>query len=526
MTLAPADKLPSVDSITREINFTSVSALQKFDRNEYGGCERRWWFRYVERLPEEKTPQQEVGVLGHSQIEHYLPTGEDVLGPVARAGIGLLPPPGPDILVEWGLNDQKKPKSVLGDDRPFYTPGESLLRADGVPLIGFMDWFHARGDYVSPEKSLLKDPPNTVEIGDNKFNSSFGYTKTADELPDTTQMSGYGDFARVKVPNLEFVRLSHVVFQTRGAHDARKTTVLVPLEKIARAWEKRGHAVARKMRDIATIRREADVPANTESCRSFGRPCSFRQFCSAFLQQRPIDILKKSSFLKSTPNQEANKMSALQDKVRAMSGVPAVPSPGGTPINGATPWIPQAAAPAPALPPAPAAALTAKDAVNGATYRFSTGAEGMFLSAQDVGGGQVGYSFLLVTNGVAGGQPFQVAATEPVVLTKAAATPAPPPQRKLTPIPPLPEVEASAPVQAPTAPAPAGPPLPTLPAKRGRRTKEEIAAANAAANTTAAADRDQQVFAAISTAREMFKAQFGVDGSPEQVQAIWQALLG
>nr|WP_323395778.1 hypothetical protein [Myxococcus guangdongensis] len=45
------------------------------------------------RLPEPTTEAQQVGTEGHAQLEHFLSTGEDVLGAFATAGAHLLPTP-------------------------------------------------------------------------------------------------------------------------------------------------------------------------------------------------------------------------------------------------------------------------------------------------------------------------------------------------------------------------------------------------------------------------------------------------
>lgn len=324
----------SVDSVTRELISTSVSAIAKFDPNEYGGCMRRWFFRYVEHLPEATTFQKEEGVNAHSQIEHFLETGEDVLGAVVAKGRHLLPAPGPDLLVEWGLNNKKRPPNKDGKQINFFPPGESLLRADGVPLIGFMDWVNPRGVTVTPEGVLVAEPPNTCEAGDNKTTSRLSLAKSPEDLIKTTQMSGYGEFLLQRNPSLEFIRLSHVVFQTGQSRAAKKVTALVRAEDVRGSWQKKGHDVVRQMREVARMKSEADVPANLQACGAFNKVCDFRHVCSAHSNISKRDRLKMG-LLKKT-------------------GTPAAPAAAAA-TNGAvtsnTPWLP----PAPGLAAAPAA---------------------------------------------------------------------------------------------------------------------------------------------------------------------------
>ena len=92
----------------------------------------------------EGIPQQQVGTEGHAQLEHFLSTGEDVLGTFARAGAHLLPTPGPDLLVEQPLD------------------GEPPLTAGGIPFTGFIDLVDAR--------RLASD--GVLRITDHKFTSN------------------------------------------------------------------------------------------------------------------------------------------------------------------------------------------------------------------------------------------------------------------------------------------------------------------------------------------------------------------
>ncbi len=452
-------KVPAVEPVICSLNYTSVSALQKLSHDEYGGCNTRWWLKYKKLQKEEQTGQQKVGIEGHSQVEHYLPTGEDVLGPIAAAGKYLLPQPGPDIRVEWGLNDRPRPPDVDVIVKPalldpqgrvlepavtekeqvnHYPLDQARLHADGLPLLGFMDWINPRGWYVSPEGVWTRDPANTIEVGDNKFIGNTDYAKKEAELKDSTQMSGYGRFLINVVPGLKYVRVSHNSFQTKNKKRAVKTTALMTVDEVRRVWERRGDAVVKHMRLVAKIEKEADVPANLNSCRAFGKLCDFTAQCSKFKKQSPIDLLKAQF----TPNGAQPKMASLSDKVRNLNGS------SGTPAAGGTPWIPDAAPVA--QPVAVQTQATAANAVSGQQYRFSTGAIGKFISAVDRGGGDIVFSFVQVgADGNAAGQPFFVAAAEPVTLVA-------PPAAALPPAPPAgpPAATATATVAAAAAPAP------------------------------------------------------------------------
>src|SRR5262245_20336800 len=83
-----------------KIRYLSVSSITAFDEKSFGGCERRWWYRYIAKVKEPPTKVQKLGTQVHAQIEHYLRTGEDVLGDLARSGARFLPRPGKDLYLE------------------------------------------------------------------------------------------------------------------------------------------------------------------------------------------------------------------------------------------------------------------------------------------------------------------------------------------------------------------------------------------------------------------------------------------
>lgn len=144
------------------LRYLSVSQLDKFDERVDGGCERRWWFRYVARKPEPERAPAKLGTQIHAQIEHYLKTGQDTLGPLARAGSRFIPRPGSDLLVEY-------PFGRLWEHAPagYHGPVVSLLSAGGVPFVGKVDLLHTRGFWLDDE-GVERLEPGVPEIVDWK----------------------------------------------------------------------------------------------------------------------------------------------------------------------------------------------------------------------------------------------------------------------------------------------------------------------------------------------------------------------
>jgi hypothetical protein len=235
------------------IRYLSVSQIQEFDESTTGGCPRKWFFNKVKRLPSKQTGAQALGEAVHSQNEHYLLTGQDVLGPIARAGKHLLPEPGPDLLVEHPLAEIEKDGTIK--------PGG--LEAAGVPLIGYID-------LVNPREKPL-------EVVDFKTTSKKAYIKTIDEMQKTVQMTGYARWAIIKYPDLEAVRLTHIYYLTRGSPYAERVSTVVDLTTVKHRWQNVEHIVHR-MKATAGVEDFHDVEPNFESCTVYGG-CPYRTQC-------------------------------------------------------------------------------------------------------------------------------------------------------------------------------------------------------------------------------------------------------
>ena len=284
-----------------ELLYTSPSALAKFDPEVEGGCPTRWWLRYVQGEKEPQTADQTDGVEGHSQLEFYARTGDDVLGPIARAGKHLVHPPGADALVEVPLK---------------------TLTADGLKVVGFVDRINLSGRYVNPDGGLIAEP-RTPEVIDYKFTKDLKYAKQGLELL-TTQMTAYAEEIRLQNPSVAGIRLSHVYFQKRK-RGALKSTKVFSSGQIESNWRIRGDAVVRQMRGVVGLAFEK-VPKQLSSCSTFGG-CPFRKTCfksplAQFRAMKGIDM----GLLEKLRGQQGNGTSA-PPPVQAATPLPQAPPP-------------------------------------------------------------------------------------------------------------------------------------------------------------------------------------------------------
>jgi hypothetical protein len=160
--------------------YVSPSSITKFDASQFGGCERRWYAKYVMGLEETTTAAQTSGKEEHSQLEHYLKTGDLTLGRIALSARRFIPLPGPGLLVEHSIE-------------PSLTVLSGALPAAGVPIIGYIDLLNLRGEYHDSVGVLRAESlPDTVEILDWKTTSNPRFAKSGRDLLDTVQMVTYG----------------------------------------------------------------------------------------------------------------------------------------------------------------------------------------------------------------------------------------------------------------------------------------------------------------------------------------------
>jgi len=298
-----------------QLRFLSVSAIEKFDEAQ-GGCERKWGFRYIDGIKEPESTALEVGNKVHKDLEHYLTTGEDVLGPIPRAGKHLIYDPGPGLLVEH---------ESLGE-----------LVVCGVPLYLKLDLENER-EYYLDGNGTRRSLEGAVEVNDWKTKGNLALAKTGRELLGTVQMPVYGKWAlerpRALPRRRDVVRLSHTYFGTRRRESA-KSTILATEQEIADRWGNIEGTVER-MIQAADVASGAELKPNWDGCRF----CPYQDRCPRDPMQALADIFGPTAA-----------DSAATGGEEAMSFDPTAF------LNGLKqPTAPQPAAPAPTPPAAPAA---------------------------------------------------------------------------------------------------------------------------------------------------------------------------
>lgn len=290
-----------------ELSRVSVSQIATFDATQDGGCPAKWWFDKVAGKPPPQFKAQTVGVEIHGQIEHYLKTGEDVLGPVARAGKHLIPARDERLKIEYEF--------------------KSYLSRAGVSILGYMDLVNPTGFHVD-EQGPHADPAGTVEVLDWKTTSNIDkWAKSGAALLRTIQMPVYGSVVAAMHPAAEHVRLSHVYFQTSGRASAEKRSTLVPLTTI----NDRLTTIEATVSEMKQVAREGDinkVPKNFNACSSYGG-CPYQSECP-----RPKEVTLAAIFGKGDAMSLLDKIKKNAAPAPAPEAAPAPPAPVATPVLG------------------------------------------------------------------------------------------------------------------------------------------------------------------------------------------------
>lgn len=204
---------------------------------DYGGCNRKWAWRYIEGIKEPPHPSAEKGTRVHAILEAWLRDGVPIPdteeGQIAMAGVPYLPPPGKHNDVEQAI----------------------FLKSDVASYRGLIDL-----SYVE----------NGVRVvHDHKTTSDFGWAKSEKDLLTDPQGVIYSAEAMSRYEVRE-VKLKWLYLRTKGAR--RALPVIQPM-----VWSQAvdgmgimdGHA-AEMLGHHRSGRRALDLEPNPEACSAYG----------------------------------------------------------------------------------------------------------------------------------------------------------------------------------------------------------------------------------------------------------------
>lgn len=335
-------------------------------------CPRKWWFASVKKMRKGSSEAQVFGDVLHKVIERFLLADRLGRDPNTGKPVNLYPKGWQHMQNRWTgeqLPDKITPqqevlvKSLISAA----IEGGILIRRPDQVIEKELDIAVIPADGDLPEVRLggFVDVDLPGEIVDHKTAGSLRYIRTANEEgPGSDRFLGHDTamlcYARPKVPELDTVDLTHVVYlKDKNSPRVIPTTVSVTAEAILKHWETVEQDAA-EMRALTTVEHFSEISdekaKENKACEQYGG-CDYFLACKGLrsqdsLQQAmtgvTVSVPSRTSVTPKTlpdPEEKESKM-ALAKKFGPKS-----PSPLASPFGESKPAVPAA----PATPPAPEA---------------------------------------------------------------------------------------------------------------------------------------------------------------------------
>lgn len=248
----------------------SVSQVEKFDAEQVGGCQRRWWFENVKGLKPDQIDAQSDGVKGHELLASWferseMPGRRVKMGKAVTAAIlkGDLPTPGPDMIVESRFDGSPK-NNADGTWNPVNVADTLVI--GGVPFDGFIDLAYRRGDVPI--------------ILDHKFSSDINaYGKQGDALIRTVQMPVYVLSQMPYWPDADRWEIKHHYLSRSGCQSFIRGAVVHVDQVLERKVEI--EVLVSQMKAVAVVESQDEVPFNRRACHAW-LGCPMQSNCHAY----------------------------------------------------------------------------------------------------------------------------------------------------------------------------------------------------------------------------------------------------
>lgn len=323
-----------------KLSHVSASQLDLFQR-----CPRSWFFQYVLKIKPPSTPAQERGTAIHSEVEHYLRTGEirpsEFEDLVSAAAAHL--PVGGKLLIEHEIGGPL--------DQP---PGERGKPRYGIPTfeggprwVGFID--------------LLDLETHIPTVTDHKSTSNFKYCKTEDELANNTQLVSYAKYVFDLVPNANECELEHVYIRTTGKPASRVVSTVVNRFRVFEMWSKFLTTIRTMCAIAESVTDPQAVEPNTDSCGDYGG-CPHLARCGVQKNILGGFVPMKKSLMEKLQQIEAPTVKDVAQELERSTSVPADSSPAQSMARVLGAFLPQSGATGVLPPDAPARETTPAEA--------------------------------------------------------------------------------------------------------------------------------------------------------------------
>lgn len=278
----------------------SPSSINKFDASAPFGCQRRWWYRYVQGLDEPQSGNQFLGESLHALIEARL-TEQEINMQTDPEANGLY------LAGEAMIEDVAKRRIVAVEASVL---GYSLA---GVKVQGYCDVVTDDGIIDWKTSSDIKR-----------------YGKTAEDLAVDTQMVMY---ARAFHADLPAVKLAHGQFQTKGNKRTNWVECEVTQEALASHESKVIIPLVEEMKKAAALDDVSKLPRNEKSCFN----CAYKSHCPTQEGNTIMSFFKKLGTPVSSALVDAGDMAVKSAPVLPPDAPKSDPALAAVPVEGAVP---------------------------------------------------------------------------------------------------------------------------------------------------------------------------------------------
>lgn len=279
-----------------------VSYSQLSMVSEKEGCRRKWWFKYVAKVPEIQKKGAAFGTNMHAGIQHYLQDGEMVKEPgrikdLLQLAIDreYLPTP------EQYQEAQKQSPPTIGVEQRFaidITPEDETRAA--VQIVGSIDLLGLREIYIGPHSGFGR----SISVTDHKSMKNTRFMKTEDQLKHDWQTAIYLKAAQElsgwSTP-ADVLTVRHLAYMSEGPLQIHEIgPVSLSWDEVNNSWGEAQEEVF-SIWDLASEETVDKIEGNRARCEDFGG-CPFKDVCHGTLVvPKPVDVLGFLSRPKELP---------------------------------------------------------------------------------------------------------------------------------------------------------------------------------------------------------------------------------
>ena len=220
----------------------SPSQLEQFDPTSVFGCQRKWWWKYVQKVPSPADESQQLGIDVHKSIEDYIKgDGTNRLHPIA-------------------MNGKQWIDEARGHQGKYKAEFDISIQLFGHEFIG-------KVDYQNDAPRLL-DWKTTSNVKK--------YAKKPEELPTYIPLIIYAKKFFEEHPEHDELDVGLVYLQTKGKTGELRQTRFT--RKGVDAELPRLELLVRSMETVAQKTTVEDVEGCFEKC-NVGRGCPYNNLC-------------------------------------------------------------------------------------------------------------------------------------------------------------------------------------------------------------------------------------------------------